>query len=113
MIKRIEINEKLNSIYQTLIVIDLDTQIVTRFLNAELTEKKETNIKKEEMEAFLKNYILYWKENIDSDYIMDGNFVKLNFYFENEEIEYKFSNEYPYNYSEFIKHIKQMVNIYE
>jgi|GEM_PF-3096692 len=111
MISKIDLKEIFSSFDSSLITIDLTNKNLQYLKNEVVMKNERININCEELTDLIKIYITYWDNEYIDNTIVDGTEIELSIYTDDEIIKYNFKNKYPYNYNEFIKYLKAMVNI--
>ena len=106
MIQKIELENNFNE----LIIIDFISKNAMYYKSNSLIKNNQFNIT-EELINEVKSYITYWDNEYVDNNIIDGSSSKLIIYTNNEIIKYHFKNKYPYNYKNFVKILKELVDV--
>ena len=109
MINKIEITE--TSLFENkTITIDLANNLIITKDNDDLITQKKLNTNNDSIINLINNYTISWKNTYKNESIIDGKTTILRIYSGNNIYTYTFKNNYPYNFSEFKRALKRLVN---
>ncbi len=112
MLLKIEIFEKISNIYSSELTIDLKNKKTTYKKGDTTIQEKELTTPEKEIANLLKDYITYWKsEDSSPDTKDEGRSIDIHIIYEEHSINYNFQNEFPIDLEEFIKNLKNKVDI--
>ena len=111
MISKIELKETFNSFDISFITIDFNNKSLSLLKNNIVYKNEQIDIDLNKLTGLIKKYVTYWDNQYINKSIIDGKSSELCIYMSDEKVKYNFKNKFPYNYNEFIKHFKELVNI--
>ncbi len=113
MILKIDIKEKISTIYSSELSINLVNKNVSYMKGDTLLKNTEYEVSEKEIEEFITNYTTYWKEEEIVEREDEGRTVDISIYTDKEVTTYHFENSFPNDLEEFIKILKNKVGITE
>lgn len=111
MIIKIEITEKIANIYSSNLSVNVINKNVTYTKGDTNLVNTECDVKREEIDGLIKNYITYWNRDYKGKSSDTDRTVEIVIYTDKNVTTYHFDNAFPEDLEEFIKTLKNMVGI--
>ena len=111
MILKVEINERIENIYKSSLLVDFEEKKVTYMKGEVVLANKTLKASVRELTQILKNYLVYWKNEEISTESENNRVVSIDIETDTKTYNYHFENVFPNDLEEFMKVFKDCLEI--
>ena len=111
MILKIEIKEQIEDIYKYELSVNLVNKNVSYIKGETVIKNGGFDTSEQDLIDLFKDYATYWANEMSGEATVRNRFVEINVYTDKEIVNYHFENSFPEDLDEFLKVLKNKLDI--